>query len=122
MRRAPLKHKRDTPRRKAPERVPPRVKRKASSAPNAAEESHWQRLRAIGCLGCGSTNVERHHSLTAVGKRCRRDHRFVVALCADCHRGPSGVHGLGSERLFGEQIGIDLGLWAVSQWELSNEG
>jgi hypothetical protein len=121
LRRMPIKRKRDTPRRKAPERVPARVKRKASSPSNAAELRHWARLREMGCVGCGNPDVERHHSLTAKGKRCRRDHRFVVPLCAACHRGPSGVHGLGSERAFGEMIGTDLGMWAVRQWETSCE-
>lgn len=116
-----LKPKRDKPRRKAPERVPGRVKRKATSPPTAAEQRHMDRIAAMPCLGCGTWPVEVHHSLTAPGKRCRRDHRFVCPLCPNCHRGSTGVHGLGSERLFGERIGLCLGAWAVAEWEKSSE-
>jgi endogenous inhibitor of DNA gyrase (YacG/DUF329 family) len=79
-----------------------------------------ERIAKMPCLGCGAREVELHHSLTAKGKRCRRDHRFVVPLCPACHRGPSGVHGIGSERLFSERCGIDLGEWASFQWEASD--
>jgi hypothetical protein len=95
------------------------MKRKIASPPNAAEQKHMDRLAKMPCLGCGSWAIELHHSLTAKGKRCRRDHRFVIPLCASCHRGPSGVHGI-SERKFGERIGIDLGEWAVQAWETSS--
>jgi hypothetical protein len=78
------------------------------------------RVGAMPCLGCGRFGIELHHSLTAKGKRCRRDHRFVVPLCPACHRGPNGVHGR-SERQFGIRIGIDLGVWSVEQWEISDE-
>lgn len=77
------------------------------------------RISEMPCLGCGSVPIERHHSLTAKGKIRRRDHRFIIPLCPECHRGVSGVHGV-TERVFGERIGIDLGEWAVMEWERSN--
>jgi hypothetical protein len=80
------------------------------------------RIADLPCLGCGSWPVEVHHSLTAPGKIRRRDHRFVAPLCPACHRGSQGVHGLGSERLFGERIGLDLGRWATEQWKMSCDG
>jgi hypothetical protein len=95
-----------------------RVKRPIADDPNAAEQRHWLRLKKMGCLGCLNPVVECHHSLTAKAKRCRRDHRFVVPLCENCHRGRYGVHGT-TEQQFSERIGIDLGLWSVEQWEVS---
>lgn len=94
-----------------------RMKRRIASPPNAAEQRHMTRIAGMDCLGCGAKGVELHHSLTAEGKRCRRDHRFVIPLCGPCHRGPQGLHGIGCERKFGEAIGIDLGAWAVREWE-----
>jgi hypothetical protein len=121
LRRMPMKRKRESPRRKAPERVSHRrVKPRAKSAPTAAEQQHMNRIAGMPCLGCGRMPVEVHHSLTAKGKIRRRDHRFVCPLCPACHRGPRGVHGT-SERAFSQAIGIDLGEWAVAQWEASCE-
>jgi hypothetical protein len=69
------------------------------SPPNAAERAHMDRIGRMPCVGCGSIFVELHHSLSAPGKRCRRDHRFVVPVCSRVPpRKPSGIHGLGSER------------------------
>lgn len=119
MRRTPLKKKRETPRRNEGRIQHKRAKPRAKSAPTAAEARHMSRIAAMPCLGCGSAAVELHHSLTAKGKIRRRDHRFVCPLCPACHRGPKGVHGIGSEHKFGRMIGLDLGAWAEAQWEAS---
>lgn len=50
------------------------------------------------CFGCGRHGVELHHTmLTFPQKRWRRDHRYQLPVCSDCHRGPEGIHGIGSE-------------------------
>ncbi len=75
---------------------------------------------AFGCLVCGlAANL--HHILRLKGKRCRRDHKFVVPLCRCHHQDKGGVHDLGGEPQFKEAYGIDLVAWAVEQWAISQK-
>lgn len=98
-----------------------RIKPKYRPLPNAVEQRHEARLRLHGCIGCGSHNVELHHTMLPVpGKIHRRDHRFQIPVCAECHRGRNGIHGCGSEAKWGERMGLDtaqiaLDLWLVSE-------
>lgn len=56
------------------------------------------------------------------GKQFKRDHRYQIPVCPDCHRGPQGIHGLGSEVKWWESIGFTrdravakvIDLWAES--------
>lgn len=97
-----------------------RIKPKYSPKPNAEERRHEQRLYQKPCIGCGAFGVELHHTmLDFPAKRWRRDHRFQLPLCASCHRGRDGVHGLGSEAQWAEKHRIDTAeiaqrLWAES--------
>lgn len=50
------------------------------------------------CIGCGRWGVELHHTMLRFPeKRHRRDHRFQIPICPDCHRGRDGIHGIGNE-------------------------
>lgn len=77
-----------------------RIKPKYNPIPNAAEKRHERFVKEQPCFGCGVYGrSEAHHTLLPVeGKRWRRDHRLRVPVCHDCHKGPQGIHGIGSER------------------------
>lgn len=62
---------------------------------------HLDRVAGVGCILChylnrGYTPAEVHHLF---GPSQRSDW-LVAPLCAACHRGPNGFHGLGGERPF----------------------
>jgi stage III sporulation protein SpoIIIAA len=61
--------------------------------------SDWLELvHSIDCVVCGKRPVEAHHIEHA---RDDLSAYACAALCADCHRGPIGVHGahrMGFER------------------------
>lgn len=67
---------------------------------NATERRHVDRVAAAGCvicrqLGYGFTDPEIHHVAEGSGLRSW----FAVAgLCAEHHRGKSGLHGMGTKR------------------------
>lgn len=97
-----------------------RIKPKYRPLPNEVEKRHEARLRLTPCLGCGSCNVELHHTMLAVpGKVHRRDHRFQIPVCAECHRGRNGIHGIGSEAKWGEMMGVDTARIALDLWLIS---
>jgi hypothetical protein len=109
MKRTPLRAKRETPRRTHPERVQHgRTKRKRVSK-TAAEDRHLARVGALPCCVTGKRPVEVHHLMKAPDKRTRRDHRWVVPLHYLEHRGPDGIHGLGSEAKFENLRGLVAG-------------
>lgn len=59
----------------------------------AAEKRHEKRVQEQPCFNCGRWGSEAHHTrLQFPGKRWKRDHRFRLPLCSDCHRGPRGIH------------------------------
>lgn len=83
-----------------------RMKPKAGAPPNARERWHGAYVRRQPCFGCGRNGSEAHHTLLRIpGKRGRRDHRWQLPVCPDCHRGPRGIHGIGSEPKWLESIG-----------------
>lgn len=101
-----------------------RIKERYNPVPNAAEARHEARVREHVCFGCGRRDVELHHTLLEFeGKRFRRDHRYQLPVCRHCHRGPYGIHGLGSEVEWLENLGVSepeavaylKGLWAESE-------
>lgn len=122
LRRTPLKRsatKREKP--GFPPKLPAhRRQKQAARAPNAAEKRHMDRLAQWACIACGERPVHLHHVMKAEGKQMRRDHRYVVPLCPDCHQGPLGVHGLGSEARFEEYWSVpSLAIAARTAWEAS---
>lgn len=58
-----------------------------------AEARHMARVAALDCVLCGSAPCEVHHLREGQGMAQRSSNFLTVALCPDCHRGPSGVHG-----------------------------
>lgn len=84
---APVNHKRIKPRRKH-------------------EPAHMAEVAKHPCLVCGMWPVEVHHVRT--GNQSKNDRR-VVPLCEFHHRDSRmGFHGLGSERMFYAEHGINL--------------
>jgi hypothetical protein len=99
-----------------------RVKPKYNPQPNAEEARHEARLREMPCIGCGRFGVDLHHTMIEFPeKRWRRDHRYQLPVCRDCHQGPQGIHGIGSEAVWAETLGlrctgeIARDLWALSE-------
>lgn len=101
-----------------------RIKPKYNPIPNAEERRHEQRLEKLPCIGCGRRGGVCHHTMLSFpAKRFRRDHRFQVPVCPDCHVGKRGIHGIGNEALWWESIGWSVeqaveyivGLWDESQ-------
>jgi len=66
--------------------------------------AHMARVALMPCLVCGATS-EVHHVRT--GNKGKDDAR-VTPLCPTHHRSDIGFHGLGSERAFYQEYGIDL--------------
>jgi hypothetical protein len=121
VRKTPLRSGATKPKVKHPERTAQlgRMKRKRVSK-TALERHHLARMAAKPCCVSGLVCVEVHHLMRAPDKRCRRDHRWVVPLIASLHRGPEGIHGLGSEAKFEEHHGLAPGFliaWAQREWE-----
>lgn len=57
-----------------------------------------EHVSSLDCVVCGARPVEIHHIESV---RDGDSDFYVAALCADCHRGPVGVHGssrIGFER------------------------
>lgn len=55
-------------------------------------KAQWlERVSEISCVICGARPVEIHHP--EIVRNDLSDY-YVAALCADCHRGPIGVHGM----------------------------
>jgi hypothetical protein len=96
-----------------------RIREKYNPVPNAEERRHEQRLETLPCIGCGRFGVELHHTMVEFPeKRFRRDHRYQLPVCADCHRGPQGIHGIGSEAKWAETVGLgNTGQIALMLWE-----
>lgn len=69
------------------------------------QPGHMARVATMPCLVCGKSS-EVHHVRT--GHQAKDDAR-VVPLCPDHHRHSKlGFHGLGSERAFYQEYGINL--------------
>lgn len=123
----PLRSKRPTPRRKAPERVySVRQKPKAGARPSATETRHMRRVAGLPCLVCGLSPVTLHHPTASIyGGRCGRSHHLVTPLCPAHHliqHGPKGsVEALG-HRGFYIRYGIDLLDVAERLWRETKEG
>lgn len=67
-----------------------------------AERDYLDRVAALGCavcrrLGYGETPAEIHHQRTGTGGARRASHKDTCPLCPEHHRGPTGIHGLGTK-------------------------
>ena len=123
MKRSPLPKKRARPRRNEGRIQHGRIKRSATSK-TAEEAAHLERVASLPCCVTGRRPVVVHHLMKAPGKRCRRDHRWVVPLSAMLHN-QSGysVHELGSEEKFERLWDLAPGFLiaeAARLWEESN--
>lgn len=99
------------------------MREKYNPVQNAAEKRHERHVQKQPCFGCGRLGSSAHHTMLEFdGKRWKRDHRWRLPLCWNCHQGPQGVHGLGSERKWlasverteGEAIALMARLWGES--------
>lgn len=61
---------------------------------NRGASEHLERVHGLPCATCGAYAVEAHHinEDRTFGKR-EKLHFCTIPLCAECHRGPKGVHG-----------------------------
>lgn len=53
----------------------------------AAERNHVERVKAAGCVCCDAQVPTEAHEIE------QGAWFTAVSLCADCHRGPNGLHG-----------------------------
>lgn len=60
---------------------------KNKKAQTVAERAHVGRVKELACVVCGAAGVSEAHEIEQGLWFCS------VALCADCHRGPLGIHG-----------------------------
>lgn len=65
-----------------------------------AGKLHMARVAALPCVVCGGRPVEVHHIREGQGASQRAQDMLTVALCAACHRGPNGLHGLGTKGFY----------------------
>jgi hypothetical protein len=105
---------------------------KTDKAPSGqAEREHKDKLAALGCMVCLRLRgphdpgpVELHHRRT--GGWGKGDYLTLIPLCVGHHRGPSGVHGLGTKGFakhygFDQQDLLDDALRLVGASQLSEE-
>lgn len=68
-----------------------------------AEKEHKRRLVDLGCICCKklwaitTPEVELHHKRGGMGGWGKGDYTTLIPLCVHHHRGPEGVHGLGTK-------------------------
>jgi len=79
--------------------------------PSAAIKRYWDWLPDT--CPCGAPSEHVHHIIHVNGQRITKDDWLVMKLCAACHQGKKGVHGLGGERQFLEETGWDLVQWSI---------
>lgn len=134
MKRSRLNQKRPTPRRKAPERVPGRMKPEPGAGPTPEEKAHIADVAKMPCLVLAQPVIDTHrchgrttvHHVTSDGfLRIARSPRRVVPLCEKHHLIQHGPHE-SVERLghngFELVYGIDLRAEADRLWQESQSG
>lgn len=58
-----------------------------------AEKRYLDRVAELPCVLCGTEGVQIHHAREGQGMAQRAQHWLAIALCPDCHTGPTGFHG-----------------------------
>ena len=71
--------------------------------PSAAISRYWDSL-PNECV-CGAPSECVHHVIHVNHQRITKDDMLVVKLCTACH---VHLHGLGGDRQFGEERGLDM--------------
>ena len=79
-----------------------------------AGKRHLSRVAALPCVLCGALPVERHHIREGQGAAQRAQDLLTVALCPDHHRGPNGLHGLGTRGFYTRYKLDELDLLAMT--------
>lgn len=76
-----------------------RLKPHYNAKPTARERAyHIWLMETYPCIHCGAMATVVHHPLTRhPAQRWRRDHEYVVTMCAQCHM---DLHHTGSEAKF----------------------
>ena len=75
-----------------------------------AERDYMGRVARLGCVLCKqlgmrqTTRTTVHHIREGQGMAQRASDFLTVALCEECHQGPSGLHG-------------DRSLFRIAKWE-----
>lgn len=82
------------------------------TSPTKKQRERWEKLRQMGCCICGANDVEIHHAFTGAGGR--KNHDLVLNLCAEHHRGKTGLHGMG-RKAFTRTYGTEQELLDKSQ-------
>lgn len=66
---------------------------------SAKAKRHKDKVAGLGCVLCAmlgqpqETRTHVHHMRTGQGMAQRASDFLAIALCADCHQGPQGLHG-----------------------------
>lgn len=81
---------------------------------SAAGKRHMARVARLACVLCGAEPVEVHHIREGQGAAQRAQDTLTVALCPDCHRGPNGLHGLGTRGFYARYKRDELDLLAAT--------
>lgn len=77
------------------------------------------RVAELGCVLCDylgrpGTPAEVHHIREGQGASQRASDYLTVPLCPACHRGPAGVHGLGTKGFYTRYKLSELDLLAMT--------
>jgi len=85
----------------------------------AAAKRHMDRVAELGCILCrhtgqGHSPAELHHIREGQGAGQRSADTLVIPLCPYHHRGPAGVHGLGTRGLATRYRVSELDLLAMT--------
>ena len=54
---------------------------------------YLSRVHELDCVLCGASPVSAHHIRTGHGMAQKASDFLTVALCPECHQGPTGIHG-----------------------------
>ncbi|MCI5049990.1 MAG: Ref family recombination enhancement nuclease [Rickettsiales bacterium] len=60
-----------------------------------SERERMDKISQMECVVCGDWPVEVHHTDTGMGRR--KDHNKTIPLCTECHRGDTGLGGMGKK-------------------------
>ena len=109
-------------------KVPPKRRKHDPEARKLRD--HLSMVHVLPCIACGSrerveaahvrmADLERGKDYTAKGKK--PSHRWILPLCASCHReGPTAQHSM-SERVFWEMQDIDAIGQCIRLWEATGD-
>jgi hypothetical protein len=91
-----------------------------------AEARHLERIAGLGCIlhrhiTGHYVQAEVHHLKEGQGLSQRASHFLTVPLCPECHRGPNGLHGLGTKGFYTRYNLDELDLLAMTIEALERE-